>query len=205
MPGGSFAAGVRSVTFVQPYRLEPRFRFTVLNQGKIESGGDMRTERVALVAVTESDFEWMLAEKPKMGSNLQLPPGGVDAPAVLEIVRRITRGLHQARCQASWMILSGLEVVGLCSYRGPPQEGVVEIGYGIASSCRNRGYATLAVANMVLFAQLDPAVRLLVAETSLSNPASMRVLEKNAFERSGAKVDKEDGPMALWKRTVANS
>jgi RimJ/RimL family protein N-acetyltransferase len=164
----------------------------------------MRAERVALVAVTDSDFEWMLAEKPQTCSNFQLPPGGVDAPEVLETVRRITRDLHKAHCHASWMILSGLEVVGLCSYRRPPRGGSVEIGYGIALSRRNRGCATLAVAQMVLFAESDPAVRLLVAETSLSNPPSMQVLQKNDFERSGTRIDKEDGPVALWQRRVAN-
>lgn len=92
-------------------------------------------EPATLVEVEDSDFEWMLRGEPQYRDGLRLPPGGVDDPAILEIVRSITRRLHQANCRGSWMIVSGGEVVGLCSFRRPPAERCVEIGYGV---CANR-------------------------------------------------------------------
>lgn len=162
----------------------------------------MHDDRIALIGVTDGDFQWMLGEGPSQRSNLQLPPGGADDPAILQIVRKITQRLHDAHCQGSWMIVSGVEVVGLCSYRRPPQGGSVEIGYGIAASRRNRGYATLAVAQIVQQARRDREVQRLVAETSISNPPSMRVLEKNGFARIGSRVDDDDGCVALWQKAI---
>lgn len=162
----------------------------------------MHDEQVALIAATDGDFRWMLGEGSSERPELRLPPGNVDDPAVLQIVRGITRRLHEANCRASWLIVSAMEVVGLCSYRRPPKNGSAEIGYGVAPSRRNRGYATLAVAQIVRLAERDPEVRLLVAETSVANPSSMRVLEKNGFERIGTRIDNEDGTVAVWHKTV---
>jgi [ribosomal protein S5]-alanine N-acetyltransferase len=69
-------------------------------------------------------------------------------------------------------------VVGGVGFFGPPQEGEVEIGYGIVPSRQGRGYATEAVRAVVadLF-QVD-GVETVIANVGLDNPASIRVLEK---------------------------
>lgn len=77
------------------------------------------------------------------------------------------------------MVCDG-EIVGLCIYRRPPKNGRVEIGYGIAASRRGLGHARRAVAALIEAAARDH-VSILTAETSVSNPASARVLEQNGF------------------------
>ena len=128
--------------------------------------------------------------------NLTLPPDGVDDPAILIQVRGIVRRLQDAGCAARWMIVSAGEVVGLCSYLLPPENGRAAIGYGVAEKRRRLGHATRAVAAMILAAETDPQVQILTAETSINNGASSRVLEKNGFSRIGTRIDPGTGSLS---------
>jgi ribosomal protein S18 acetylase RimI-like enzyme len=154
---------------------------------------------VVLIEATDTDFRWMLGEHCSQ-RGLRLPEGGVDDPVVLGIVRSITMRLHDAGSRASWLVVCNEEVVGLCSYRRPPADRCVEIGYGIAPSKRGNGYATSAVAAMVEAAALDPSVDTLTAETTVQNLASQGALERNGFARASTRVDVEDGEVIGWAR-----
>jgi RimJ/RimL family protein N-acetyltransferase len=156
----------------------------------------------SLVEVDDADFDWMLGKAAGRDPRLTLPVGGVDDPATLAHVRGIARGLREGGCRATWMIVSDGEVVGLCGYKEPPKGGLVEIGYGIAESRRRRGHATRAVAALLREAERDVGVRLVTAETNLTNIASARVLEKNGFEQTGRRIDPDDGESILWGRAV---
>jgi RimJ/RimL family protein N-acetyltransferase len=118
---------------------------------------------------------------------------GVDDPIVLRIVRAMTR---------TWMIVCNGEVVGLCSYKNPPAEGRVEIGYGIEPRHRGAGLATGAVAGIAEIASADPTISALTAETAIDNIASQRVLEKNGFVRTGERITAEDGAVAQWVKRL---
>ncbi|MBB4917112.1 GNAT family N-acetyltransferase [Streptosporangium saharense] len=72
---------------------------------------------------------------------------------------------------------SGL-VVGSIGLFWPPNEGALEIGYGVVPSRRGRGYASEATRAMVEFALGLPGVHTVHADVEPSNPASVRVLEK---------------------------
>jgi RimJ/RimL family protein N-acetyltransferase len=101
------------------------------------------------------------------------------------------------------MIVDGTEVVGLCSYKQPPRDGQVEIGYGIAASRRGQGHATRAVAAMLDFAATDPEVRSVTATIASDNRASSRAVEANGFCQNGTVLDPEDGELLLWRRDLA--
>jgi len=45
-------------------------------------------------------------------------------------------------------------------------------------------------------------MRSLKAETSVTNPSSSRVLEKNGFERTGTRVDPKDGEVFMWRKSI---
>jgi RimJ/RimL family protein N-acetyltransferase len=156
----------------------------------------------SLVEANDADFEWMLQNAPISRRGLTLPAGGVDDPTILKHVREIVRRLHAAGSRAAWMIASEGEVVGLCSYRRAPKDGLVEIGYGIAEKRRRLGHATRAVAALLREARTDPQVKIVTAETSVENPASARVLEKNGFDRVGTRTDPDDGELILWHRIL---
>lgn len=72
-------------------------------------------------------------------------------------------------------------VVGGIGFHGPPVEGEAEIGYGVVSSRRGRGYATEAVQALVGAAWAAEGLRAVVASTEVKNVASQRVLEKAGF------------------------
>ncbi|MEV4245670.1 GNAT family N-acetyltransferase [Streptosporangium canum] len=74
-------------------------------------------------------------------------------------------------------------VVGSIGLFWPPGDGTIEIGYGIVASRRGRGYAPEATRALTAFAYTAPDVHTVYADVELSNPPSVRVLEKAGFER----------------------
>jgi ribosomal-protein-alanine N-acetyltransferase len=92
-------------------------------------------------------------------------------------------------------------VIGNAGFKGPPgDDGVVEIGYGIAPGYQGRGYATEAAAAIVAFAFESGRVRYVRAHTLPTPNASTRVLAKCGFKRLGEVVDPEDGLVWRWER-----
>jgi RimJ/RimL family protein N-acetyltransferase len=150
-----------------------------------------------LVSAGDEHFAWLLGEAPAP-DGLRLPPGGLDEPDILRWARRQAASIRPVHSDCAWLIVSEGEVVGLCSYKGPAVEGVVEIGYGIAESRRQRGHATGAVARLVAVSAVDPLIKALSAETAVTNTASQRVLEANGFVRTGERFDASDGWVSCW-------
>lgn len=94
---------------------------------------------------------------------------------------------------ADWIIcLRDGTAVGGAGFKGAPDGGSVEIGYGIDESHRNQGYAAEAVGGLCRWAFAQPGVRLVEAETAPDNAASRRVLAKNGFQLTGETGD--EGP-----------
>ena len=90
-------------------------------------------------------------------------------------------------------------IVGFCSFKGPPADGVVEIAYGIAPDEQGKGYATDAARALVAFARTFPEVKVIRAHTLADGVASKRVLEKCGFQYVGKVVDPEDGPVLRFE------
>jgi RimJ/RimL family protein N-acetyltransferase len=155
--------------------------------------------QITLVRVTDDHFAFFLGEEHAPLDLLQ-PPGEIDSPGMLRMLRRMVARLHDVGCTGHWLILDGREVVGSCGYKQPPNMSkCVEIGYGVAPERRNRGYATKAVSLLLKEAQADNAVEALVAGTSIDNPASRLVLQRNGFTHVGTREDAEDGMLDLWR------
>ena len=92
-------------------------------------------------------------------------PEGVDPVFTLYVVRRRADRL----------------AVGGIGFFGPPDAaGQVELGYGLVASARGAGLATeaLRAASVTAF---DHGARAILADTTLDNRASQRVLEKAGF------------------------
>jgi RimJ/RimL family protein N-acetyltransferase len=88
------------------------------------------------------------------------------------------------------------ELVGWGGFKGPPQGGVVELGYEIAECRRGRGIATAAVRAMLAEAFADEAVSAVIAHTLPQRNASNRVLEKVGFAFDDETL--EDGDV-VWR------
>jgi len=70
-------------------------------------------------------------------------------------------------------------------FKGPPEDGTVEIGYSVLPRFQGQGYATEMVRALVDWAFVQPGVRQVVAETMEDNSASMRLLHRLGFSRAG--------------------
>jgi len=92
-----------------------------------------------------------------------------------------------------WYLLSrkpeAPQVLGICGFKGMPDEaGSVEIGYSVLSQFRIQGYATEAVARLLLWAfshQNVIEVTEVTAETLPHLRKSIRVMEKNGLSFVG--------------------
>ncbi len=95
-----------------------------------------------------------------------------------------------------------LELVGWGGFKGPPEDGVVELGYEIAEARRGRGLATAATRAMIAEAFADRRVTAVTAHTLAERNASNRVLEKVGFQYDGQA--QEDGE-AVWRYSTTRS
>ena len=89
-----------------------------------------------------------------------------------------------------WYLLSRKsevpQVVGICGFKGMPDEaGSVEIGYSVLSQFRVQGYATEAVARLIVWAFSHQNVNEVTAETLPHLQQSIRVMEKNGLSFAG--------------------
>jgi len=88
-------------------------------------------------------------------------------------------------------------LVGWGGFKGPPRDGVVELGYAVAPSWEGRGVATAAVRELVRDAWAVPDVHAVLAHTLAQAGASGRVLEKAGFAYEGEVCDEQVG--TAWR------
>ncbi len=90
------------------------------------------------------------------------------------------------------------EMVGDAGFKGVPEDGLVEIGYGVEETYENQGFATEGATALVKWALESVNVTGVEAEAEDTNAASIRVLEKIGFAPAG-KIGKE-GPRYILKK-----
>ena len=91
------------------------------------------------------------------------------------------------------------DVVGSCGFKGPPENGVVEIAYGVDLEQQGRGYATAAARALTAYAFATGRVRTVRAHTLPTVSASPRVLSQCGFLHVGEVMDPEDGRVWRWE------
>ncbi|ONI87736.1 GNAT family N-acetyltransferase [Saccharothrix sp. ALI-22-I] len=145
------------------------------------TGDELTTDRLVLRSWTPGDVTAVL-------DGARLPHWAGDFPAEGD---RVIAGLFAEHPQ--WLggyghrlivERDGGLLVGSIGLFWPPSDGTLEIGYGIVASRRGRGYASEATRALTEFALTAPGVHTVCADVELSNPASVRVLEKAGFRRS---------------------
>ncbi|MGW0392171.1 GNAT family N-acetyltransferase [Streptomyces sp. NPDC003042] len=82
-------------------------------------------------------------------------------------------------------------VIGEMGFHQPPNDGVVEVGFGLPESCRGAGYATEALAELTRWAFTQTGVDQVVARTLDSNVPSQGVLTRTGFKHVGRDGDYE--------------
>ncbi|MFG1820363.1 GNAT family N-acetyltransferase [Kribbella sp. NPDC049174] len=80
------------------------------------------------------------------------------------------------------------KAIGGIGFKGRPDDGCVEVGYGLAPSARGHGYAAEALVALLTVAA-DHGLSRVVADTTEDNIASRRTLERAGFHRAGTNGD----------------
>jgi [ribosomal protein S5]-alanine N-acetyltransferase len=90
--------------------------------------------------------------------------------------------------------------VGQMGFKGLPDEhGNIELGYGINPAVQGRGFATEMAGQLSQWAARQPGIKRIKAECLDTNVASIRVLEKSKFRRTGQRFDEDEGgTLILW-------
>ena len=129
-----------------------------------------------------------------------LPEGWPEFPEGLEFT---LDKLHERPDQADWWMHLFLDaedcIVGSGGFVGPPDDGVVEIGYEIAPEFRGNGYATAAARAMVDKARTSGAVHTVIAHTLANENPSTSVLRRLGFRFAGEVPDEEAGTVWRWE------
>lgn len=151
---------------------------------------DIETSRLVLHAIDEAEGRRISAAA--AGSQDSWAPDypfGGDLAAVGGFLRA-TEALGEQRPFGYYQITRSADglVIGGVGFKGPPGEGRVEIGYGLAPSGRGHGYAAEAVAALLTVAA-ERGVTTVLADTDLDNVASQRTLIRAGFELVGADAE----------------
>ena len=138
----------------------------------------------------------------------QLPPGWASRiePGALppERVHRRALSLLAEGCAACWAVScmmcrpSDGRYLGNISFKGPPCEGRVEIGYHVAPGQQGQGLATAAV-RLMLEEAWAAGVQVVRAEVLPDNLPSQRVLEKAGFRLTGHHADERQEWVGVWE------
>jgi [ribosomal protein S5]-alanine N-acetyltransferase len=162
----------------------------------------LSTHRLSLVCLRASQLEGCLSDLPALEAELGFPIDGevidvnVTRALGMKLVRLSAMPLERHPWQTYWLIVvkEGPVGIGLIGFKGYPNaEGETEIGYGVAPKYQGQGYMTEAVRALCAWAFSHPFVSAVTA-TTVTNPASSRVLEK-----VGAQIIGGDEKSTNWK------
>ncbi len=111
------------------------------------------------------------------------------------------RSGHLPVWNSYFLFTEGGRALGSGGFKGDPFEGQVEIGYGVSPQEQGRGVATKATGMLLDLAFTYPEVTHVTAETSVVNPASRSVIQKNGFDHVGQRDTKDDGLVDRWSKS----
>ncbi|MFA6116416.1 MAG: GNAT family N-acetyltransferase [Sphingomonas sp.] len=152
---------------------------------------------ITLHPMSDRDYAWLLGEQSRADGLVQCE-GGIAPPEVSAMLRGVTAQVATTTDKpTAWLIAEGDMVVGMTSFTKRDENGRYEIGYGVAPAHEGRGVMTRALAALLPILR-EHGHAGLTAGTSVDNPGSQRVLEKNGFVRTGTRDDPEDGALILW-------
>lgn len=156
---------------------------------------------ISLFPARSAHFDWLIAGTPVHGPDgIWLAEPEFEPPEILRLLRDAALAVDAVLGTSAWLILDQKELLGSCDIKCVPDEnGIVEIGYGIAAHHRGKGIGTRAIALLIDEISRLTQVKGIAAETTLDNFASQKVLEHNGFERIGRRHDDEDGELIVWR------
>jgi len=156
--------------------------------------------KIELVAVSPETVKKFLAEGTAYCQTFEITKDLLPEVVVKDAISRYSSGQDWFWCSPRFFKnLSDGTIVGSACFKNSPNNGLVDIGYGILDSYTGQSFASAGVAAILNEVFSRPEIIGVTAETSVDNIASQRVLEKNGFIRTGNREDPDDGFLILWK------
>lgn len=157
----------------------------------------LRTLRLDLVPATAAHLRAELADRAAFARLLGArvpsawPPQLYDHPAMKYTLKRQRSAPQHG--WSTWYLLLRTDakpvLVGICGFKGPPEGGRVEVGYGVLQYFQRRGLASEATTALTRWAFSHPRVELVIAHTLAELAPSIRVLEKCGFTQRGTPLE----------------
>jgi ribosomal-protein-alanine N-acetyltransferase len=134
---------------------------------------------------------------------IRLPDVPLDVPAERFLTHRLEQmrrdpDVQQWLARAIVLRDEGRMMVGNAGFHGAPgvnapgEPHALEIGYGILTEHRRRGYAIEAVEGLIGWARTQ-GIDHFVASVAPDNEPSLAIIRKLGFVRTGEHIDPEDG------------
>lgn len=153
--------------------------------------------RVRLVPIPASDLPALVQGIVPASVSRSAVAGGLPPPHVAaRITQRLATGKPAVWVGMFYIFADDECCVGACGFKDAPRAREVEIGYGLAPSRRGRGYASAALAELLLMAADSGAVDTVVLLIAPDNRASEKVAERAGFTRGESALD-EDGDLTV--------
>lgn len=160
---------------------------------------DAQTSRLQLHPIDVAEGERIAARSPGPADvwGVDFPFDG-DVHAV-DVFLRATAEAGEQQPFGYYRItrLSDGQAIGGIGFKGQPEDGCVEIGYGLAPSARGRGYAAEALVALMAIAA-EHGVSRVIAETAPQNVPSQRTLI-----RAGFRLVSTDGELHRYEAAQA--
>jgi ribosomal-protein-alanine N-acetyltransferase len=153
----------------------------------------LQLSKLALEALAASRVPDGLENRAEQGS---MPPAFVASRSL-----ELAAAGHPAPWSTTFLIVNNKDtrIVGGCGFKTIPNDGRVEVGYGVAPAAQGKGAATAALKLLVNSAFEAGAIEVL-AEVAPTNHASTRVVQKAGFLQVGARVDNENEYVVQWSK-----
>lgn len=163
----------------------------------------IETERLILYPLSYEELGLLIESKPEMLGDISLTDlSEEDIPRKPIAIKQVKMAALPAEehvwCTYFMMVEKGSRrAAGLLGFKGAPEEGEAEVGYGTAESFRGRGYMTEALAGLIAWAVGTGRCGRVIADTHWDNAASQKVLEKCGLTRIG-----ETGEMVHFEKVL---
>jgi ribosomal-protein-alanine N-acetyltransferase len=145
----------------------------------------------------------------RMGNNTLARVMGVNVPKKwTEFRDTFTPSYHRWKAHPplrDWWVYLIIHVpdnmlIGSCGYKGEPDaDGMVEIGYEVIPSYREKGLGTETAKGLLDHAFHHPSVRKVIAHTLAEENASGHILEKLGFAQTEDIRDSDEGLLWRWE------
>ncbi|NYI76782.1 GNAT family N-acetyltransferase [Nocardioides panzhihuensis] len=153
---------------------------------------ELQTDRLTLHPVDTAEAERIIARRPgREDLWAESYPLGGDLFALAAFLE--ASGTHDDQGPFRYYRITRTVdrmTIGGIGFKGRPNNGSVEIGYGLVPSARGRRYAAEVAHALVALARQHGLSRI-VAHTDEDNLASQRTLERVGFTRAGVNGDDE--------------